>query len=423
MTVRRDLTVSGKAPLDHVPDIDETVNYHSGLLLGQLTSVSDSGGADTLTGNLREASGFTNGSLQGGATVKLIAPSDCIGPSTLAINGESALAIVAADGTDLEADAWAADDLLTLDYDEDGGEWRLVSAGVSAATPSSTGSGLLPFVYYFDADGTLTFSDESDVFIVAIGAGGSGGVSIQVAARAQGGSSGAVALKKATLAASTALTVVVGQGGASVGSASGTPVAGNDGGASSVSGGGVNITANGGKGGQVGNSVTLTKQTAATATGGDHNFSGGRAGGMTQSGATGGAAPNPFGTGFDSGEVTTTGGKATGGASPKAASANDVVTAATGFTDIGVLWTCILTSPSNGGTGSVSPGTPGGDGGKFAGGGAAMVLASTATDGGDGGIGAGGGGAGRTVAGGTSNSGSGGDGMVLILSSKPATKA
>lgn len=122
-------------------------------------------------------------------------------------------------------------------------------------------------------------------------------------ALAQGGNSGACALKNMYLNAGTSYTITVGAGGLSPSVVS----AGNAGTLSRFQGGGVTITANGGAGGKGNQSATGASSTvsptvaaAATATGGDFNFSGGQGGAYTY---------DPVSTG-DSGIIIATGGGA-----------------------------------------------------------------------------------------------------------------
>lgn len=154
----------------------------------------------------------------------------------------------------------------------------------------------------FLSSGTFTPTMTGDYLVVVVGGGGSGGVcNFGTAASACGGGAGGLAIKKLKLVNGNQYTVVVGAGGASRQVQGGWREYGNGGGASSFSGPGITtITANGGSTGGYGEWSVGYQSFGGTASGGDFNLTGGRSGEITNANpygvywvaATGGGAVN-----------------------------------------------------------------------------------------------------------------------------------
>lgn len=215
------------------------------------------------------------------------------------------------------------------------------------ALGGGSGSGGTPVtLWVFDTaatNGSFTPPATGLYEIEVIGAGGGGAVAMGStgALGATGGAAGGRAFKRATLSSSTTYTYNVGTGGGGGSRSSAGATNGSSGGQSNFSGSGLTtLTANGGAGG-IGTTSSSTQAGASggTATGGDLNVQGGSSGSVTGAGrkATGGGAVGLFGTGYASGNASSsstgyyacTGGAGVGGKSG-AATATSANTASAG---------------------------------------------------------------------------------------------
>lgn len=139
--------------------------------------------------------------------------------------------------------------------------------------------------------GSYTLTGGNVYRIIAVGAGGAGGSSVYAGGdrtkgsnAAQGGCSGAVAIKVVSPDSDTNITMSMGAGGigvlASISGVGSDTQTGGNGGATTVVGTGINLNAGGGQGGQAsvntgtGAAATLSALSGPTATGGDTNIDG-----------------------------------------------------------------------------------------------------------------------------------------------------
>lgn len=297
----------------------------------------------------------------------------------------------------------------------------------------------------FDTSGTFTPTVTGYYEVYVSGGGGSGCAfndgGLGPPGCGTGGGAGGFAIKKILLTAGIAYTCTVGAGGASVSRTTRGATSGNTGGASSFSGSGITtITANGGSGG-LGNvtGAIVAGGAGGTATGGDFNYTGGDGGSITVaqgvSGFTGGgavairgvsyrggnitvnassgASTGGAGVGGNGGDVTLAATTVTGGGGNNAACANNAVTAMNTICDAvlpmpfnyffranGLLSTVNAGAGFGGVNSTTAPGEYGG----------ASAVAVPGLAGGKGG----GGGAPSSTSG-TSVSGAGGNGRIIIM--------
>tara|TARA_B100000123_G_scaffold262919_1_gene231449 strand:+ start:370 stop:1398 length:1029 start_codon:yes stop_codon:yes gene_type:complete len=146
---------------------------------------------------------------------------------------------------------------------------------------SGGGGGVTPTIAFLGSqDWTPAFDLEAYVYV--IGGGGSGAAVCNSNNPLLGGGAGGCAISKLSLASGTTYTVTIGAGGARVSTTSSSAQSGNAGGASSFSGSGIStMTGNGGTGGTgLGSNTTAGNGGAGgTATGGTlANFTGGKGG-------------------------------------------------------------------------------------------------------------------------------------------------
>lgn len=164
------------------------------------------------------------------------------------------------------------------------------------------------------------------VEFIVMGAGGSGGLSIQanVDTRAQGGAGGGTSWARRKVSQGDTFQITLGAGGASVSIGSVIAANGNAGGLTSVLGPNLSIFIPGGLGGlaAANNATAIPSQARSIPVGGDINIPGGVAGGITGALVTCGSATGGAGIalGFvnpDSGSITVVdgAGQASGGAS------------------------------------------------------------------------------------------------------------
>ena len=173
------------------------------------------------------------------------------------------------------------------------------------------GGGITPTIAFLGSQ-TWVPAYEMEAYVYVIGGGGSGAAACNFSNPLLGGGAGGCAISKLTLASGTTYTVTIGAGGARVSTTSYSAQSGNAGGATSFSGSGIStMTGNGGTGGTGLGSNTTTGDGGAggSASGGTlANFTGGKGGRNTLTDGshrqrTGGGAVGLWATGNDAADA------------------------------------------------------------------------------------------------------------------------
>lgn len=293
-------------------DADEEIVSLNDRSTTSLTSVG--GTANAITASFTP----TAASIATGRRFSFIAAANNTGAVTLALNGGSAVAVVADDGDPLAADQIVSGRLYSVMFD--GTSYRLENTGTVAFSPNYQA---------FTANGTWTkpanTPDNALVLIEIWGGGGGGGTRGSTSSPGGGGGGGYLRLMVRAASLSATETVTVGAGGAagSSGSASsfgshgtawggaagqnttglepggggagGSPIGlGEAGGATTTGVGGIAAGRDGGDGGDAGSASAGSPGSTGIADGGAGGGGGGPSG---YAGGDGGAAVNGGGGG------------------------------------------------------------------------------------------------------------------------------
>lgn len=399
--------------LDHTEDtgdgtayavkLDDTINWLSGQMLGELITIS--GTANAITAELTTDTDFV---AESNDAYCLLKPSSATtGAVTLTIESGSALGVRDEAGVALSATrGLIAGTAYLLHYNSTDGWWRVISFLVAGTGAGAVSAGPYIHTECFVDDGTFTAPFACNARIIAIGGGGGGGGVDVSNGRAAGGGAGGFASLEVAMAVSETLTIVVGDAGAGVADTAGTA-----GGNTTVDSASpvVDIDALGGGGGAKA-ATASTGGTGGAATGGDFNHAGGDGGTATnQDTGMGGGAIGVIADGIDAGDSGGTN-EAGNGAGFHA---TDTQIGFLGCNYGGLDINNALGGAGVAGASGVVVGANGGNG--CGGGGASQYGGSGSALGGNGGVGGGGGGGTTGDSGDTGTGGQGGQGVVIVF--------